>query len=213
VPCTPAGCIELLDRIGTDLRGKRAVVVGRSNIVGMPVAMLLLKRNATVTICHSASTDMPSIVKEADVVVAAAGQAQMIKVRSCSCWKAGGRRHSCTPGLPSPPLPPGPLSTPRLAGQTQGSWIKPGAIIIDVGTNPIDDATRKLGYRLVGDCDFEDCRQVAGAITCVPGGVGPMTIAMLLKNTLTSAERFYEGVARWAGGRAAGVAGAAGPRQ
>ncbi|KAI8470517.1 MAG: bifunctional protein [Monoraphidium minutum] len=153
VPCTPAGCIELLDRIGTDLRGKRAVVVGRSNIVGMPVAMLLLKRNATVTICHSASKDMAAIVREADVVVAAAGQPQLIK----------------------------------------GDWIKPGAIIIDVGTNPVDDATKKLGYRLVGDCDFDGCRAAAGALTAVPGGVGPMTIAMLLKNTLTSAERFLEG--------------------
>lgn len=153
VPCTPAGCLELLDRIGTELRGKRAVVVGRSNIVGMPVAMLLLKRNATVTVCHSASKGMPSLVKEADVVVAAAGQPQMIK----------------------------------------GSWLKPGAIVIDVGTNPIDDSSKKLGYRLVGDCDFEECRAVAGAITSVPGGVGPMTIALLLKNTLTSAERFCEG--------------------
>ncbi|GBF88914.1 hypothetical protein Rsub_01413 [Raphidocelis subcapitata] len=159
-PCTPAGCLELLDRIGADLRGKRAVVVGRSNIVGMPVAMLLLKRNATVTICHSASVDMASIVREADVVVAAAGQAQMIK----------------------------------------GSWIKPGAIIIDVGTNPIDDASRKLGYRLVGDADFDSCKKVAGAITAVPGGVGPMTIALLLKNTLTSAERFYEGKVSGGGG-------------
>jgi 5,10-methylene-tetrahydrofolate dehydrogenase/methenyl tetrahydrofolate cyclohydrolase len=217
VPCTPAGCLELLDRIGVDLRGKRAVVVGRSNIVGMPVAMLLLKRNATVTICHSASTDMPSIVKEADVVVAAAGQAQMIKARRGSGGEGGegGARAAPSSGetprrpAPSSALTPAPLPLASLPPKTkQGSWIKPGAVIIDVGTNPIDDATRKLGYRLVGDCDFEDCRQVAGAVTCVPGGVGPMTIAMLLKNTLTSAERFYEGQARWeavgAGWRGAG---------
>ena len=154
VPCTPAGCLELLDRAGVELRGRRAVVVGRSNIVGMPVAMLLLKRNATVTVCHSASQDMPSIVREADVVVAAAGQAQMIK----------------------------------------GAWLKPGAVVIDVGTNPLDDPSKKLGYRLVGDCDFADCKPTAGLITAVPGGVGPMTIAMLLRNTLTAAERACEGV-------------------
>jgi len=110
------------------------------------------------------------------------------------------------------PLPPPlhhyhhPPTTP-ITPHPQGSWIKPGAVIIDVGTNPIDDPSKKLGYRLVGDCDFDDCRGVAGAITCVPGGVGPMTIAMLLRNTLTSAERFYEGKAGAAQGGGGGGGG------
>jgi len=153
VPCTPLGCIELLDRIGTDIAGKRAVVVGRSNIVGMPVALLLNKRNATVTICHSATKDMAYYVREADIVIAAAGQAALIK----------------------------------------GDWIKPGAVVIDVGTNPVDDPTKKAGYRLMGDVAYDEAQHVASAITPVPGGVGPMTIAMLLKNTLISAERFFAG--------------------
>eukprot|EP00775_Hariotina_reticulata_P007190 gene7190-7404_t len=153
VPCTPLGCIELLDRINVPIRGKRAVVIGRSNIVGMPVALLLNKRDATVTICHSATQNMDQIVRQADIVVAAAGQPEIVK----------------------------------------GSWLKPGAIVIDVGTNPVDDPTKKAGYRLVGDCAFQECKEVAGAITPVPGGVGPMTIAMLLKNTLSSAARFFEG--------------------
>eukprot|EP00879_Flechtneria_rotunda_P015776 GHRR01016499.1.p1 GENE.GHRR01016499.1~~GHRR01016499.1.p1 ORF type:complete len:304 (+),score=94.88 GHRR01016499.1:116-1027(+) len=153
VPCTPLGCIELLDRTNTQISGKRAVVIGRSNIVGMPVALLLTKRNATVTICHSATENMKQVVREADIVIAAAGQAEMIK----------------------------------------GSWLKAGAVVIDVGTNPVDDPTKKAGYRLVGDCSYEECKQAAGAITPVPGGVGPMTIAMLLKNTTNSAARFFEG--------------------
>ncbi|GLC36060.1 Bifunctional protein FolD 2 [Pleodorina starrii] len=152
-PCTPVGCMELLERCGIPIKGKRAVVVGRSNIVGMPAALLLNKRDATVTICHSATKDMESIVRQADIIIAAAGQAQLVR----------------------------------------GSWVKPGAAIIDVGTNPVDDKTKSSGYRLVGDAHFEECKEVAGAITPVPGGVGPMTIAILLKNTLESGERFISG--------------------
>ncbi|EFJ49854.1 hypothetical protein VOLCADRAFT_109691 [Volvox carteri f. nagariensis] len=149
-PCTPVGCMELLERCNIPIKGKRAVVVGRSNIVGMPAALLLNKRDATVTICHSATKDMESIVRQADIIIAAAGQAQLVR----------------------------------------GSWVKPGAAIIDVGTNPVDDPSKAAGYRLVGDVHFEECKEVAGAITPVPGGVGPMTIAILLRNTLDSGERF-----------------------
>ncbi|GIL72374.1 hypothetical protein Vretimale_4152 [Volvox reticuliferus] len=152
-PCTPVGCMELLERCNITIKGKRAVVVGRSNIVGMPAALLLNKRDATVTICHSATKDMESIVRQADIIIAAAGQPQLVK----------------------------------------GSWVKPGAAIIDVGTNPVDDPTKAAGYRLVGDANFEECKAVAGAITPVPGGVGPMTIAILLRNTLVSGERFITG--------------------
>ncbi len=149
VPCTPKGCIELLDRTGVEIEGKRAVVLGRSNIVGLPVAMLLLHRNATVTICHSRTTDLPGVVREADILIAAVGRAEMVK----------------------------------------GDWIQPGAVVIDVGVNAVDDSSKKKGYRLVGDVDFEEAMEVAGAITPVPGGVGPMTIAMLLRNTMDSAKR------------------------
>lgn len=149
VPCTPKGCIELLDRTGVEIEGKRAVVLGRSNIVGLPVAMLLLHRNATLTICHSRTRDLPGVVREADILIAAVGRAEMVK----------------------------------------GDWIKPGAVVIDVGVNAKDDPTRKKGYRLVGDVDFEEAMEVAGAITPVPGGVGPMTIAMLLRNTMDGAKR------------------------
>jgi 5,10-methylene-tetrahydrofolate dehydrogenase/methenyl tetrahydrofolate cyclohydrolase len=142
-PCTPKGCIELLDRMEIPIEGKRAVVLGRSNIVGLPVAMMLLHRNATLTICHSRTKDLPGVVREADILIAAVGRAQMVK----------------------------------------GDWLKPGVAIIDVGINAIDDPTRKRGYRLVGDVDFEEAKEVAGYITPVPGGVGPMTIAMLLRNT------------------------------
>jgi methylenetetrahydrofolate dehydrogenase (NADP+)/methenyltetrahydrofolate cyclohydrolase len=148
-PCTPYGCIELIDRIGVQIEGKEAVVLGRSNIVGLPVSMLLLKRNATVTICHSRSKDLPGVCRRADILVAAVGRTQMVKA----------------------------------------DWVKPGAVVIDVGINQIDDPSRKSGYRLVGDVDFDEVKEVAGWITPVPGGVGPMTIAMLLKNTLTAAKR------------------------
>lgn len=149
VPCTPKGCIELLDRSGVTIEGKRAVVLGRSNIVGLPVAMLLLHRNATLTICHSRTKDLPGVVREADILIAAVGRAQMVK----------------------------------------GDWLKPGAVVIDVGVNAVDDPSKKAGYRLVGDVDFDEALEVAGAITPVPGGVGPMTIAMLLRNTTDAAKR------------------------
>lgn len=152
VPCTPKGCIELLDRTGIEIAGRHAVVLGRSNIVGLPVAMLLLHRNATLTICHSRTADLPSVVREADILVAAVGRAEMVK----------------------------------------GDWIKPGAAIIDVGVNAVDDADDPRGYRLVGDVDFAAASQVAGHITPVPGGVGPMTIAMLLRNTADGARRSFE---------------------
>lgn len=148
VPATPAGVIYLLKKELPTLEGANAVVLGRSNIVGMPVALLLVRENATVTICHSRSKDLPSKVREADILVAAVGRTEMVK----------------------------------------GSWIKPGAIVIDVGTNRKDDPTKKRGFRLVGDVAFDEAVEVAGAITPVPGGVGPMTIAMLLQNTLRAAQ-------------------------
>jgi 5,10-methylene-tetrahydrofolate dehydrogenase/methenyl tetrahydrofolate cyclohydrolase len=152
VPCTPAGCMILLQRAGAVLAGARAVVLGRSNIVGMPAALLLVRENATVTICHSQTRDLPQVCREADVLIAAIGQAEMVR----------------------------------------GDWIKPGATVIDVGINRVDDPSRGQGYRLVGDVAFEEARQVAGAITPVPGGVGPMTIALLLQNTLQAAVRSWE---------------------
>lgn len=148
VPCTPAGCIEMLDRMGVPLDGTNAVVLGRSNIVGMPVALLLVRRNATVTICHSRTKDLPAVVRSADVLIAAVGRARMVK----------------------------------------GSWVKPGAVVIDVGINRIDDPTHPKGSRLVGDVDYDEVKEVAGAITPVPGGVGPMTIAMLMHNTVRAAQ-------------------------
>ncbi|WP_129793590.1 bifunctional methylenetetrahydrofolate dehydrogenase/methenyltetrahydrofolate cyclohydrolase FolD [Sphingosinicella sp. CPCC 101087] len=140
VPCTPLGCIMLLkDRLG-DLSGLEAVVVGRSNIVGKPMAQLLIRENCTVTTAHSRTRDLPAVVRRGDIVVAAAGRAEMIK----------------------------------------GDWLKPGATVIDVGIN-------RIAGKLVGDVDFESAAATAGAITPVPGGVGPMTIAVLLRNTLTAA--------------------------
>ena len=147
VPCTPAGCILLLkDQLG-DLTGKNAVVVGRSNIVGKPVSMLLLKEHCTVTIAHSRTQDLPGVCREADIIVAAVGVPQLVK----------------------------------------GDWIKPGATVIDVGINRIEAEGGKT--RLVGDVDFASASEVAGAITPVPGGVGPMTIACLLRNTAIAACR------------------------
>jgi len=148
VPCTPAGCMVLLERAGAQISGANAVVLGRSNIVGMPVALLLLKANATVTICHSRTRDLPSVVRQADILIAAIGQTEFVKK----------------------------------------DWVKPGAIVIDVGINHKEDASAKKGYRLVGDVAYDEVAEVAGAITPVPGGVGPMTIALLLKNTLHAAE-------------------------
>ncbi|MHC4955163.1 MAG: bifunctional methylenetetrahydrofolate dehydrogenase/methenyltetrahydrofolate cyclohydrolase FolD [Planctomycetota bacterium] len=149
MPCTPHGCMVLLERSGTEISGANAVVLGRSNIVGMPAALMLVKRNATVTVCHSRTKDLQAVVREADILIAAIGRAHFVK----------------------------------------GDWIKPGATVIDVGTNVIDDATRKSGRRLVGDVDFAAAVEVAGKITPVPGGVGPMTIAMLLANTLRAAQK------------------------
>jgi methylenetetrahydrofolate dehydrogenase (NADP+) / methenyltetrahydrofolate cyclohydrolase len=148
VPATPSGVIRLLEEFGTQFSGASAVVLGRSNIVGMPVALLLIHRDATVTICHSRTRNLPDVIRQADILVAAVGRARMVKA----------------------------------------DWVKPGAVVIDVGTNKIADPTAKNGSRLVGDVDFEAVKEVAGAITPVPGGVGPMTITMLLQNTLHAAE-------------------------
>jgi methylenetetrahydrofolate dehydrogenase (NADP+)/methenyltetrahydrofolate cyclohydrolase len=147
VPCTPSGCIYLLDQAGVKFEGANAVVLGRSNIVGMPVALLLISRNATVTVCHSRTHDLPAIVRQADILIAAIGKMEMVR----------------------------------------GNWIKPGAAVIDVGINEKPDSTKKKGYRLVGDVNFEEAVEVAGWITPVPGGVGPMTIAMLMRSTLQAA--------------------------
>jgi 5,10-methylene-tetrahydrofolate dehydrogenase/methenyl tetrahydrofolate cyclohydrolase len=152
IPCTPAGVMYLLERTVPKLEGINAVVLGRSNIVGMPVALLLVRANATVTICHSRSQNLPGVVREADVLVAAVGKAEMVR----------------------------------------GDWIKPGAVVIDVGINRVDDSTKPRGYRLVGDVAFDEAKEVAGAITPVPGGVGPMTIAMLLQNTVRAARLSYK---------------------
>lgn len=152
LPCTPHGIIKLIEFSGLDLKGKHAVVIGRSNIVGKPVAALLSRKetNATVTLCHTGTPDVGKFTREADVVVVAAGRPNTLT----------------------------------------GDMLKPGAVVIDVGVNRVPDATRPKGFRLVGDADFESCAKVAGAITPVPGGVGPMTITMLLWNTLESARRF-----------------------
>lgn len=143
VPCTPKGVIQMIDSTGESIAGKRAVVIGRSNIVGKPVAMLLLHRHATVTICHSRTKDLPDVVREADIVVAAIGKPHFVTAE----------------------------------------MVKAGAMVIDVGINRLADGT------LVGDVDFDRVKERAGWITPVPGGVGPMTIAMLLQNTLESAKR------------------------
>jgi methylenetetrahydrofolate dehydrogenase (NADP+)/methenyltetrahydrofolate cyclohydrolase len=142
-PCTPYGCMKMLEAIGYDLRGKHAVVIGRSNIVGKPMALMLLQKNATVTICHSATPDLKAMTLQADVIVAAVGKRNVLTA----------------------------------------DMVKPGAVVIDVGMNRTPEG------KLCGDVDFDGVRQVAGFITPVPGGVGPMTITMLLVNTLESAER------------------------
>ena len=149
LPCTPHGIIKLIEFSGMDLKGKHAVVIGRSNIVGKPVAALLSRKetNATVTLCHTGTPDVATFTRQADVVVVAAGRPNTLT----------------------------------------GDMLKPGAVVIDVGVNRVPDATRPKGFRLVGDADFESCAAVASAITPVPGGVGPMTITMLLWNTLESA--------------------------
>ena len=152
-PCTPAGVIELLERTGTPLEGANAVVLGRSNIVGLPLSLLLLGRNATVTVCHSRTRDIAALTRAADILVAAIGRTRFVTA----------------------------------------DMVKTGAVVIDVGINEIADASKKSGKRLVGDVDFDAVKQVAGAITPVPGGVGPMTIAMLMQHTLTAAKRIMEG--------------------
>jgi methylenetetrahydrofolate dehydrogenase (NADP+) / methenyltetrahydrofolate cyclohydrolase len=148
VPCTPLGCLYLLKQELGSIAGKDAVVIGRSNIVGKPMTMLLLGESATVTVAHSKTRDLPDVVRRADIVVAAVGRPQMVR----------------------------------------GDWIKPGAVVIDVGINRIAGAEEGK-TRLVGDVAFDEAAQVASAITPVPGGVGPMTIAMLLRNTLVAAHR------------------------
>jgi 5,10-methylene-tetrahydrofolate dehydrogenase/methenyl tetrahydrofolate cyclohydrolase len=148
IPATPKGIMYFLEEAGAELSGADAVVLGRSNIVGMPIALLLLRANATVTIGHSRTRDLPALCRRADVLIAAVGIPEMVR----------------------------------------GDWVKPGAVVIDVGVNRIEDASRKSGFRLVGDVAYDEVSQVAAAITPVPGGVGPMTIAMLLENTLQAAE-------------------------
>ncbi|WP_457651898.1 bifunctional methylenetetrahydrofolate dehydrogenase/methenyltetrahydrofolate cyclohydrolase FolD [Rhodocaloribacter sp.] len=151
LPCTPAGIMEMLRRTGIETRGARAVVVGRSNIVGKPMANLLMQKgvDATVTVCHSRTRDLPAVTREADLLVAAIGRAHFITA----------------------------------------DMVREGAAVIDVGINRVEDASRPRGYRLVGDVDFDAVREKASWITPVPGGVGPMTIAMLLRNTLKAAQR------------------------
>ncbi|KAL3674992.1 hypothetical protein R1sor_024940 [Riccia sorocarpa] len=149
VSCTPRGCIELLLRSGVEIAGKHAVVIGRSNVVGMPAAILLQAYNATVTVVHSLTPNPAEITKTADIIIVAVGVAQLVR----------------------------------------GDWIKPGAVVVDVGMNSLPDSTKKKGYRLVGDVCYPEAAKVASKITPVPGGVGPMTIAMLLQNTLDSAKR------------------------
>jgi methylenetetrahydrofolate dehydrogenase (NADP+)/methenyltetrahydrofolate cyclohydrolase/formyltetrahydrofolate synthetase len=151
-PCTPKGVMVLLEQAGVEIAGKNAVVLGRSDIVGSPASYLLKNADATVTVCHSRTKNLPEIVRQADIVVAAIGKAQFVK----------------------------------------GDWLKPGAVVIDVGTNFIPDASKKSGQRLVGDVDFESAAEVASQITPVPGGVGPMTIAMLLQNLVDSADATFD---------------------
>ncbi|GBG24276.1 C-1-tetrahydrofolate synthase, mitochondrial [Hondaea fermentalgiana] len=150
--CTPLGSIVLLERSGCEIAGKHAVVLGRSNIVGLPAALMLLHRNATVSMCHSRTPNIPEICREADIIIAAIGKPEFVK----------------------------------------GDWIKPGATVIDVGINFKEDPSRKSGVRMCGDVDYEAARQVAGAITPVPGGVGPMTVAMLMVNTVNNAKARLE---------------------
>jgi 5,10-methylene-tetrahydrofolate dehydrogenase/methenyl tetrahydrofolate cyclohydrolase len=148
-PATPTGVMALIKETGASIEGKRAVVIGRSNIVGLPVALMLTNADATVTICHSRTRDLLATVKRADIVVAAVGRPEYVK----------------------------------------GDWIKPGAIVIDVGSNSLPDPETEKGYRYVGDVEFESAQAVADYLTKVPGGVGPMTITMLLSNTLKAAQR------------------------
>jgi methylenetetrahydrofolate dehydrogenase (NADP+)/methenyltetrahydrofolate cyclohydrolase len=153
-PCTPYGVQQMLVRSGVEISGAHAVIVGRSNIVGRPMASLLLHKgrggNATVTVCHSRTKNLPDVTRQADILIAAIGSAEFVK----------------------------------------GDWVKPGAVVIDVGVNRVDDPGSEKGYKLVGDVEYEAARQVASAITPVPGGVGPMTITMLLYNTVQAARQW-----------------------
>ena len=151
VPCTPAGCMKLLEISGIDTNGAEAVVIGRSMIVGKPMALLLVAKNsnATVTIAHSRSRDLPAICRRADILIAAVGRPEMVRA----------------------------------------DWVKPGAVVIDVGINRVPDPTKKSGFRLTGDVAYPEVAPLCSAITPVPGGVGPMTIAMLMKNTLQAARQ------------------------
>ncbi len=148
IPCTPGGVMYMLEQLEVPLEGSNAVILGRSNIVGMPVSLLLLRENATITICHSRTRDIPAITREAEILIAAVGRPEMVR----------------------------------------GDWVKPGAVVIDVGVNRVEAPERERGYRLVGDVAFDEVNEVASALTPVPGGVGPMTIAMLLRNTLRAAK-------------------------
>lgn len=154
LPCTPHGIIVLLQKAGIETSGKHALVIGRSNIVGKPVSILLARKdvNCTVTMCHTGTKNLPELTRQADILVVASGHP-----------------HTLT-----------------------GDMIKDGAVVIDVGVNRIPDASKKSGFRLVGDCDFDDLKENASFITPVPGGVGPMTIAMLMQNTLESAQKVAE---------------------
>ncbi|MCX7938839.1 MAG: bifunctional 5,10-methylenetetrahydrofolate dehydrogenase/5,10-methenyltetrahydrofolate cyclohydrolase, partial [Thermoflexales bacterium] len=151
-PCTPQGCIELLLRNDIPICGRRAVVLGRSAVVGLPLALMLLARDATVTVCHSRTTNLASVTREAEILIAAIGKPRFVTA----------------------------------------DMVRPGAVVIDVGINRIEDPKHPKGYRLVGDVDFDEVSEVASAITPVPGGVGPMTVAMLLRNTLIAAQRQSE---------------------
>jgi len=155
-PCTPAGIVEMLLRSGNDPEGKHVVIIGRSNIVGRPLALLLLRKaeggNATVTVAHSRTQDLPAMAREADILVAAIGRPEMVT----------------------------------------REYVKPGAVVVDVGSNRVDDPDSEKGYRWTGDVAFDEVAEVASAITPSPGGVGPMTITMLMKNTLEAARRIHE---------------------
>lgn len=148
MPATPLGCMVLLEEAGVDFNGANAVILGRSNIVGLPAALMLLKRNATITVVHSRTPNPAEVCREADILIAAVGSPHMVKA----------------------------------------DWVKPGAVVIDVGTNRVDDPSTEKGYYLTGDVDFDAVKDIAGAISPSPGGVGPMTITMLLNNTLSAAQ-------------------------